>query len=260
MPNDSNSARLPKVSVITPTYNRAALHRAAYAVFSSQTVADREWIVVDDSETPSQFLAGLDDPKVKYIYLDKRSSTGSKRNLAIAEASGEIIAQFDDDDFYRDNYLQIMISNMFQNNADFIKLSSFFVYLKRENIFGYWDLMDKGKIHYSFAPEGKIELTTFQDNPNVQVMHLGYGFSYVFKRTVWETTPFEDKYWKQDTPFATSALKNGYKVALLPDKAGLSLHVIHDQNASKSFPQYLIPEFMIRKFFPRIDEFLNLSA
>ena len=34
------------------------------------------------------------------------------------------------------------------------------------------------------------------------------------------------------------------------DAEGLALHVIHKNNTSRAFPQYVLPDFMLSKYFP----------
>jgi glycosyltransferase involved in cell wall biosynthesis len=70
----------------------------------------------------------LDDPRVFYDHRPERRSVGMKRNVLISRARGEIIAQFDDDDFYGKGYLSGMISAMRNGDADFVKLFGFFMY------------------------------------------------------------------------------------------------------------------------------------
>ncbi len=51
------------------------------------------------ASTPvGDLVAGV--PGVRYLQLPQRASIGAKRNLACAEARGELIAHWDDDDWY----------------------------------------------------------------------------------------------------------------------------------------------------------------
>jgi len=245
------------VSVVTPTYNRPELLRKAYSVFDSQTYAPREWIVIDDSDAPHPFFENLDDPRVKYTYLNERMSTGAKRNLAIEQSSGPLIAQLDDDDYYRPEYLAQMIGRLEKSGADLIKLSAFFVYHVPARKLGYCDLLNKQDNVFEFSPSGPVRFGKLDGESDREDNHLGYGFCYVFRRAIWEREPFEDRYWGQDTPFVKRAIANGFNVGMFADKQGLSLHLIHDSNESKTFAHYLLPDFMLPTFFPRIEPFLK---
>lgn len=90
----------PLVSVIIPTYNRAA--RVARAVLSvqRQTHTRLEIIVVDDAssdETP-RVMANLNDQRLRYIRHEKNAGGSAARNTGIRAATGEFIAFLDDDD------------------------------------------------------------------------------------------------------------------------------------------------------------------
>ena len=50
------------------------------------------------------------DDRIVYLRRDQRSSVGVKRNLACEHAEGELIAHFDDDDWYAPNRLSIQVA------------------------------------------------------------------------------------------------------------------------------------------------------
>ena len=100
----------PIVSIITPTFNRHHFLPHAAKFVLHQSISDLEWLVLDDSPTPSEFMQGLSDPRIIYEHTSKKLTTGGKRNHLIGKARGAIVAQFDDDDFYGPNYLAAMLS------------------------------------------------------------------------------------------------------------------------------------------------------
>jgi len=63
-----------------------------------QDYAPLEVIVVDDGDDRISDLLP-DDPRVRYLRLDRRRTIGFKRNLACSEARGAIVVHFDDDDW-----------------------------------------------------------------------------------------------------------------------------------------------------------------
>lgn len=86
-----------KISCICPTYNRPDFLKHSIFLFMNQTYKNKELIIVDDSQKKMNYPF----PKnVKYIYLSKRTSIGKKRNIAIENSSGDLIAFWDDDDYY----------------------------------------------------------------------------------------------------------------------------------------------------------------
>ena len=98
-----------KITIICPTYNRPERHANLYAVFNHQNYSDKELLVMDDSAEKSPFFAELQDDRVTYLHLTSSSTIGHKRNLMADIAKGEVIAHFDDDDYYAPDYLQTML-------------------------------------------------------------------------------------------------------------------------------------------------------
>lgn len=92
-----------KLSIVIPTYNRAAILRKVLAAYAEQTVRDEilEILVVDDGSTDetSQIVPQL--AKVSAIpirYLPQgNSGQATARNHGIREAKGEIVLFGDDD-------------------------------------------------------------------------------------------------------------------------------------------------------------------
>ena len=94
------NTRLPKVSVIIPTYQRAHLIRESIDSVLAQTYRDFEIIVVDDGSTDGthEVVAGYRN-RVRYIYQENRGPS-SARNSGIKAAQGEFIAFQDSDDLW----------------------------------------------------------------------------------------------------------------------------------------------------------------
>lgn len=98
---------MPRVSIITPTYNRAKnLDRAIQSVLR-QTYQDWELIIVDDGSHDDTALTveRYTDPRIKYIGL-KINTGGSMipRQVGMEKSAGEFIAVLDDDDYWYCDY------------------------------------------------------------------------------------------------------------------------------------------------------------
>ena len=86
-----------KVSVIIPTYNRAAsLLRAINSVLG-QSFKDFELIVVDDGSTDDTASIISDFSSIIYLKQENKG-VSSARNLGIANANGQYVAFLDSDD------------------------------------------------------------------------------------------------------------------------------------------------------------------
>jgi glycosyltransferase involved in cell wall biosynthesis len=89
----------PLVSCIMPTRNRRRWIRQAIEYFRRQDYPHLELVIVDDGADRIEDMipAGL---AVRYVYLQRPASIGSKRNIAVEHASGDFIVHWDDDDWY----------------------------------------------------------------------------------------------------------------------------------------------------------------
>ena len=241
------------VSVITPTHNRDRFLKNALAYFRRQNYTNIEWLILDDSPQATECRGDLTDENIFYQHIDRKISIGEKRNILVEQARGEIIIQFDDDDYYAPNYVSSMVAALTKLDADLINLRGWFMYDVRSDFFGYWDLMQKEGPHYCCGHEG-VELTMLSPENNLGFVNneLGFGFSYAFKRKVWEEIKFPTIDWNEDGEFSLKA-RSRFKVDGFHDTQGICLHFLHDKSTSRCFPQHHLQRFMMQKFFPGLD-------
>ena len=247
----SDGSDAPVVSVITPTREREAMLQHAYRSFAHQDLRACEWIVIDDSARPSAFLQGLDDARVVYRHVPQRMSTGARRNLAVALALAEVIAHFDDGEYYAPHYLRTMCARLSTSRADFVKLSAFFLYSRVYGQFAWWDLLRRSGLHFRWSPRPMAALSFPADHKAFADNHGGYGFSDVYTKRLWTAGPFESGSSDENSWFLKAALGRGARLVHFADDVGLCLHVQHADNRSASFPQYLLPEALVMRHFPQ---------
>ncbi len=101
----------PLVTCIMPTRNRRELVRASIRLFQRQDYERRELVIVDDGEDRVEDLVPSGD-RFRYVALPSPQTLGAKRNLACSEASGTLVAHWDDDDWYPSNRLSMQIAAM----------------------------------------------------------------------------------------------------------------------------------------------------
>ncbi len=107
----------PLVTCIMPTFNRRPLVPLALRYFAYQDYPNKELVIVDDGTDPVGDLAdGL--PDVRYIHLPRKTSIGAKRNIACQHSRGEIIAHWDDDDWYSPDRLRYQVVPLVEGSAD----------------------------------------------------------------------------------------------------------------------------------------------
>jgi glycosyltransferase involved in cell wall biosynthesis len=110
-----------------PTFNHAAFVPNAISYFLRQSMADAELIVVDDGSHPVQDLIPP-DPRIRYIRLPERRPIGAKRNLACELARADIIAHWDDDDWYSPDRLHRQAAALDGTEANLCGLNTVFFY------------------------------------------------------------------------------------------------------------------------------------
>jgi hypothetical protein len=104
-------AELPEdllISVVMPTRDRMHCLPAAVKSLQAQSYNTWELIVVDDgsSDGTAEFLAGIDDPRVRTLETGGAAGVAAARNLALDSAYGEVIAYLDDDNLFDPHWLK----------------------------------------------------------------------------------------------------------------------------------------------------------
>ena len=102
MTQTTATGNTPKVTVILPTYNRAAYLTQAIDSIRAQTLKDWELIIVDDASgdtTPGMVEAWTQqDPRIRYYRHNTNQGAATARNTGLKHARGTYIAFQDDDD------------------------------------------------------------------------------------------------------------------------------------------------------------------
>ena len=99
--NCRQELRLPLVSVVVPTYNRALLLGRTLRAILAQECTDLEVVVVDDGSTDETARTAVAaDPRVAVIRNQQPAGVSAARNRGIAAARGDWIAFCDDDDLW----------------------------------------------------------------------------------------------------------------------------------------------------------------
>ena len=90
----------PAFSFITPTYQCAAYLRRCHWSLLRQTVADWEWVVVDDASTDgtAELIDALGDARIRYHRFPENRGRGLARDFALQQARGRWTAVLDADD------------------------------------------------------------------------------------------------------------------------------------------------------------------
>ena len=89
----------------------------AVACFLAQDYPATELVVVDDGSDPVRELVPP-DPRIRYIYSAEPQSIGRKRDLGCEISRGEIIVQWDDDDWHGPSRVSHQVAPLLAGRAD----------------------------------------------------------------------------------------------------------------------------------------------
>ncbi|HEX7348745.1 MAG TPA: glycosyltransferase family A protein [Rhodanobacteraceae bacterium] len=239
------------VSIITPTFGRAQLLPALARCVAQQQVA-WEWRVLDDSPAPDSEMQALAarDARVHYTHSPTRLTIGAKRSRLVAESRGDVIAHFDDDDYYAPHYLADMTRCLAERAADLVKLSAFYLHAPAADLFGYADLGAPTGPHYLATGASVEQVEPSALMPISDDFVLCYGFSYVYHRALASAADFADTNLGEDDHFIRAVVRAGHHVATLDDVHQSCLHVIHPGSTSRCFARYRLPSFLLPQLFP----------
>ena len=109
------------VSVVIPTYNRAADLKRALASLQAQSFTDWEALVVDNHsvDDTDQVVADCNDSRVRLLKIRNDGVIAASRNLGIRNAHGTYIAFLDSDDWWLPTKLAISVRAL-EDGADLI--------------------------------------------------------------------------------------------------------------------------------------------
>lgn len=100
----------PKVSVVIPTYNNAALLHETLDGVRRQNVGDLDIIVVDDGSTDDTVEAlKRYDPAIRLV-CQANQGPAAARNKGVSLAHGEFIAFCDHDDIWNERHLEALLA------------------------------------------------------------------------------------------------------------------------------------------------------
>lgn len=202
-------AEPPLVTAIMPTRDRPEFALQAVRYFCDQDYPNKEMVVLEDG-TPS--LAGLlpDDPRIRYIATGVPTrSIGAMRNQACELARGEIVAHWDDDDWYGPRRLTRQVEAINSGDADLTGL--------RDSVM--------------------LDLATWrfwrcEPDLHRRIFYIGdiHGATMVYRRRLWEEAKFPDQSLAEDAVFLDQALRGGARLQRI-DADGLFIYVRHGANA-----------------------------
>jgi glycosyltransferase involved in cell wall biosynthesis len=118
------------VSIILPTYNRAAYLREAIGSVLQQEGVALELFVIDDGSTDDTgaLVASFHDRRIKYHKLPHSGRLSAMKNFAIRRSAGEFLAFMDSDDLWTPGKLARQLQLLKENPALGFSLSDITVF------------------------------------------------------------------------------------------------------------------------------------
>ena len=205
------------VSVIMPTAGRPEFVEHQLTRIAAQEAVEgggstgrpvSEVIVVDDSPpalrvkslVPNSVtvIRGL---RVNYVVLQQRASVGAKRNMAANAATGDVIAHWDDDDFYGSRRLGEQLRHIVQGAAVTVLPHQYTYLLPPDELYAAGSSVAKTQA-LSWGP------------------HFG---TLAYRRSLWkELGGFADNSLGEDYHFAQRAKRRGARLTVLKPSSGKS--------------------------------------
>src|SRR5882757_1672978 len=198
-----NIVKQPLVSCIMPTYNRRPFVSHAIRYFQRQEYGNKELIILDDGTDNVQDLIP-EAENIRYFRLDKKLNLGAKLNLACSYAKGDIIANWDDDDWYAERRLQYQVDALIGEQIDVCGINNLL----------YYDLRNKLAYRYVYPVNQRTWLL---------------GSSLCYTRELWNRNRFAEINVGMDGLFVWGTRPE--RVKALTD-ATIAVHMIHENNIS----------------------------
>jgi len=234
---------MPAVSILLPTFNRAAFIPQALASIRSQTWTDWELVVVDDGSTDdsAELIEACRREMAQPVQLIRQQNQGAyaARNRAVDAASGRFVAFFDSDDIWLPEYLSTCVKALESNgDVDWVYVSCRIVDLASQRVVSPDTFINDG------APRPFRRLKTQErgslrviDDPDAVSCALRHGFysglqNSVMRASVFAPARFRTPYRNEaeDQLFVIRALKRGVRFGYI-DAVLVQYHV-HDANSS----------------------------
>ncbi len=121
VPPKSNS--LPMISCLTVTYDRLRRLKRAIDCYCRQTYVNRELVILTDGpqrcrRAIQRYIQGLDRDDLRLVEIDEPNlRLGALRNRAIEAARGEVVCQWDDDDWHHPQRLEQQTARLLETGT-----------------------------------------------------------------------------------------------------------------------------------------------
>ncbi|WP_052342749.1 glycosyltransferase [Bacillus sp. EB01] len=167
------------ISVVTSTMRPNMLDRVIDN-FKRQNVEKKELIIILNKNGIK--IHKSTSPNIKVFHLDEAKTLGECLNYGISKAQYDVIAKFDDDDYYSPYYLSNSLKLLADTGASVIGKASIFVYFKKDKLLSLY----RPRMNDLFLKNKRVLLA---------------GGTLVLKRQVMEKVQFQELNTGEDVQF-----------------------------------------------------------
>jgi len=204
-------AAWPLLSCVMPTHGRPAFVAQSIRYFRRQDYPNLELIIVYEDAADLPAGVDFDDSRIRCVRAPVRSSIGAKRNEAVRLAQGELIAHWDDDDWYGAQRLSRQAAPILHQLADVTGLNDMlFMALQLDE---FW------------ACTRALFRRMFVENVS--------GGTLVFRRSLWERHgQYPATSLREDADFLQKIVRGGARLCRISGRE-LCIYVRHHGNTWK---------------------------
>jgi glycosyltransferase involved in cell wall biosynthesis len=206
------------VSIVLPTYNRAALIMETIESVRAQTYPNWELIVVDDGSNDDTVpnITALNEPRIKVIEAGRIGIGGRIKNIGMNNAKGELIAFIDSDDLWHPSKLEKQVNALHdQPDAGFCFTGGYVFSVKGKPLHYFYENREGMRTGDLYEAIFRSEVTS-------------YTQALMFRKPCLEKTgPFKEERSFSDLEFIISLAEHYHGIILYED---LLYRRIHQEN------------------------------
>ncbi|HMI79393.1 MAG TPA: glycosyltransferase family 2 protein [Ferruginibacter sp.] len=161
----------PKVSIIMPTWNRAACIIESVESVLSQTYQNWELIIVDDGsqDNTAELISQITDPRIQFYEAGKIGIGIRLKNIGIERSDGDLIAFLDSDDLWAPSKLEKQVAVFYEYPEAGFSLTGGYNFREREKPLEYFYKQREGFKY------GNIFISFFTSEASLLVPSLMFG-------------------------------------------------------------------------------------
>ena len=218
-----------KVSVIVPIYNSEKYLKKCIDSLVNQTLADMEFILINDGSTDSSdsIINSYNDSRIRYF---KRTNhgIGATRNFGIDHASGEFIGFLDSDDYVESDMYEKMYNKCKNQNLDIVICDHYIECGNNKDVLKFID----------------FDVTCLDDSPNLLLDINLAPWNKIYSKKIFSSDtyyPVGVKY--EDTPWVALMMSRASRIGKLNEP--LYHYIVHDNSQTTVIDERVFDIFKI---------------